>query len=377
MIYRLMEVSNLYGECAKKIDFNNLSYAEALKKVNEGFYFESDFIHKYFREELGLESTLVYYGCIKLQEKWDENKDKEPFSILLRQIQSFQPDVLYVSDISNLSRQQLKKIREVLNEKVLLSCYTFSIINEQAKKVLPEYDLVFTGSDYQAEKLRDYSEDVFVVRHAFEPSILNRISEIDVSKKVGFIGSIMIGRSIHTNRIDMLSELAKREIPFDFYGKVYGSFLNTRSFVDHILHEPLKMKDRINMEKHLQQNSKPSQFGIDYYKTMIQYAVNLNIHAKIAGTGAGNMRMFEATGVGSCLVTDKREENKLLFDEDREIVVYRTPEEMAEKVKYLFDHPSEMKKIAENGQKRTLQDHNYRNKALTIDSIIQKRMRKT
>lgn len=375
MEYRLMEISDLYEACIQQMDIDDLSYQEALQAVNEGCFFESDYIHRHFRDALHLETEIVYYGCKALQDKWDENRDKDSYSVLMRQIRAFRPDVLYISDISNFTRQQLTEIREALNGRVLLTCYMFTLINEHAKRVLPEYDLVFTGSHFSAEELRLYAKEVHVVRHAFEPTVLEKISDTDVVDKVGFIGSIMIGRNVHTNRIDMLSALQKKRIPFDFYGKVYGSFLNKRSFAEHAIHEPFKMADRIRMEKQLKQGCLPSKFGLEYYQCMKQYAVNLNIHAKAAGTGAGNMRMFEVTGIGSCLVTDYREENQLLFNEDSEIVVYKTPDEMSGKVKYLFDHPDEMRRIAENGQKRTLRDYNYRKKAAAIDSYIQKKLR--
>ena len=78
------------------------------------------------------------------------------------------------------------------------------------------------------------------------------------------------------------------------------------------------------------------------------------------------MRMFEATGVGACLVTDYREENALLFDIKNEIVVYKDNDELREKTRWLIDHPAEAKRIAIAGQKRTLRDYTYKNKAESL-----------
>ena len=372
MVYRLLEIADLYGECVKQLDLNGLSYNEANRVINEGCFFESDYIHRQFRKQLGLETMLVYYNCGQIQDKWDHEQDKDPFSVLLRQIKSFKPDIILVSCLYSFSREQLQRIREILNNSVILSTYFFSLINEQAKQVLPEYEIVFTGSNFWAKTLSEYNGNVQVVRHAFESSLIEKIPKQEPENKVGFIGSIMIGRDVHTNRIDLLSALYKNHIPFDFYGKIYGSLLTPRSFITHFLHEPARMADRITTTEKLKKTCKPSLFGLPYYSSLAKYAVNLNVHAEIAGTGAGNMRMFEVTGVGSCLVTDYREENALLFEEDREIVIYKSSREMAEKVRYLFDHPEEMKQIAENGQRRTLKDHNYKNKALAMDEHYQK-----
>ena len=376
MDYKIMEIADLYDECLKQIDIDNLSYEEANRKINEGCYFESDFVHQHFQKDLGLETMLIYYNCKQILDKWDTDQDKEPFSVLLRQIKQFQPNVILISCLYAFSKEQLQCIREILNGHVVFSCYYFTLITEHAKKVLPEYDIVFTGSNYWAKALGEYNGNVQVVRHAFESSVLEKIQKQEALNRVGFIGSIMIDRSIHTNRIDLLASLYKHHIPFGFYGKIYGSMTSPRSFASHFLHDPLKMKDRIVTTKRLEQSYKPSCFGLEYYSVLERYAINLNVHAEVAGTGAGNMRMFEVTGVGACLVTDYREENSLLFEDNHEIVVYRNAKEAASKIRYLFDHPQEMKRIAQNGQKRTLKEYNYKNKAIAMDTYFQELLRK-
>jgi spore maturation protein CgeB len=67
--------------------------------------------------------------------------------------------------------------------------------------------------------------------------------------------------------------------------------------------------------------------------------------------------MYEATGVGSCLVTDWKRNLGDLFDADEEVVTYRTPEECADKVRYLLRHDELRNKIARAGQVRTHRDH--------------------
>ena len=101
------------------------------------------------------------------------------------------------------------------------------------------------------------------------------------------------------------------------------------------------------------------------------YNICINQHAVIAGTGAGNMRMFEATGMGCCLLTDYRAENSDLFIPDYEIVVYNSYEELVEKAKWLIDNPLETQKIGIAGQKRTLNEHSYKNKAEKMNNYIE------
>src|SRR5205823_6223469 len=54
------------------------------------------------------------------------------------------------------------------------------------------------------------------------------------------------------------------------------------------------------LERHLQ----PAVFGIDMYRMLRDSAVSLNTHIDVTGPEAANCRLFEATGAGSCLLTD-------------------------------------------------------------------------
>ncbi len=81
--------------------------------------------------------------------------------------------------------------------------------------------------------------------------------------------------------------------------------------------------------------------------------------------------MFEATGMGACLVTDYREENADLFIPDEEIVIYHNYDELVEKVEYLIHNPNVASEIAKKGQVKTLNTHTYKNKAKKINEYFQ------
>ena len=69
-----------------------------------------------------------------------------------------------------------------------------------------------------------------------------------------------------------------------------------------------------------------------------------------------NIRLFESTGLGSCLLTDYKSNLTEFFNTD-EIVTYKNNEEAIDKMKYLSDNPNEAKKIAEKGMNKTLTKH--------------------
>lgn len=98
--------------------------------------------------------------------------------------------------------------------------------------------------------------------------------------------------------------------------------------------------------------------------------VGLNFHIDAAGRYAGNIRLYEVTGVGSCLLTDEKENLHQLFERDTEVVTYKSADECLEKAKWLLEHPKEREAIAKAGQARTLRDHTYEKRAAQLDNII-------
>ena len=65
-------------------------------------------------------------------------------------------------------------------------------------------------------------------------------------------------------------------------------------------------------------------WGADMYQVLRRSRVTLNSHIDFAGQEAGNMRLFEATGVGAFLLTDFKDNLHALFEPDREVAVWRS-----------------------------------------------------
>lgn len=71
------------------------------------------------------------------------------------------------------------------------------------------------------------------------------------------------------------------------------------------------------------------------------------------------LRDFEITMSGGFYMVEYMEELEEFFEIDREIVCYREPEEMAEKIKYYLNHDEEREAISKAGYKRCLRDHTW------------------
>ena len=115
-------------------------------------------------------------------------------------------------------------------------------------------------------------------------------------------------------------------------------------------------------------------FGLEMYNLFNNSNIIFNRHTDAAKGAVGNMRLFEATGVGACLLTDIGSNMKDLFEENKEVVTYSCIDEAIEKMQYLLDHEDERKQIALSGQKRTLKDHTIHKRCEQIDEIIKQNL---
>ena len=81
-----------------------------------------------------------------------------------------------------------------------------------------------------------------------------------------------------------------------------------------------------------------------------------------------NARLFEATGVGTFLLTDFKDNPQTLFEPNREVVAWRSVNEcLSMKGRYLNDE-DERSAVAMAGQARTLSTQTSRRR---VDDILQ------
>ncbi|MBK7817269.1 MAG: glycosyltransferase family 1 protein [Sphingobacteriaceae bacterium] len=100
-------------------------------------------------------------------------------------------------------------------------------------------------------------------------------------------------------------------------------------------------------------------WGLDMYDIIQRSTCTFNIHESLLKGYVGNMRMFEATGVGTMVLNDEGTNLSELFVPGKEIETYKTIEEAIEKANYYMRNPEKAIEIGKNAQSRTVKDHNY------------------
>src|ERR1700749_1362737 len=106
------------------------------------------------------------------------------------------------------------------------------------------------------------------------------------------------------------------------------------------------------------------------YQALRRSKITLNSHIDMAGREAGNMRLFEATGIGAFLLTDFKDNLHSLFAPEREVAAWRSIDECLAAIdRYLADEGARIV-AAKAGQARTMAQHTYRHRAAEILSFI-------
>ena len=263
-------------------------------------------------------------------------------------------------------------------------------------EVFKAYDAVLSCIPALVDHFRDQGHRSFHLNHAFEPRLLGRLEEINQDIDFSFVGSINRGKDGHGERERLLVNLAS-QVPMQIFtpnldltrmdelktlakGSLYGVMQALRWTgippgalvkLPQIGKAALwSYRPMVAVHPRLKKFAQSAVFGLEMYQTLRRSKVTFNHHIDISAKSASNMRLFEATGVGACLITDWKNNLKEFFVPEQEVVTYKSVDECVEKVKWLLRHPQERQMIAKAGQARTLKDHTISQRAVQLDGII-------
>jgi len=403
MNYKFLKVSSYYSDYLeyfyKKHQNIPENYNSHLQLILNDFFSYGDAFSRYLKE-LGNEAYEIIYNDEILQKKWAHlngiNVTKVwQKNILLEQIRKIKPDVIYWNTF--IDDNILKYIKDKFPG--IRINFTQTGVKIKNYKYYQEFDFIISCLKKQVSDFNSKNKDAYFIKHAFHPLILNKIKKDKKNIDFSFFGSIISGESFHNKRAKYLGYLIKKT-PLEIYSsfknptliehskkfvkKIIKPTLNIMEkmdFNDYIFPEKIKFnriqnwedaKERIQLPKDILKKINKPVYGLDMFQEITNSKISFNIHIGEAGNQAANMRMYEVTGVGTCLLTDWKEDIKEYFDPDYEIVTYKSKEEALEKVNFLLDNPKERESIALNGQKRTLKDHTLKERVEKINEIILK-----
>jgi spore maturation protein CgeB len=99
--------------------------------------------------------------------------------------------------------------------------------------------------------------------------------------------------------------------------------------------------------------------------------ININIHHLQSSTSL-NLRVFDVPAAGGFLISDAMPGIEEFFEPDREIVLYRSPEELAEKTAFYLERPEERRAIAERARQRVLKEHTFAHRWQRLQEVLRR-----
>lgn len=308
----------------------------------------------------------------------------QEFEILCEQVKRFDPDILFCFSPSYYIQQnRIVHLKSLLKKRVMSIAWYGSPEGEE--NTFRCFDLVLTNSHELKSRLNKIGIKSEQLNHAFEPKTLAHIKKHnDKISKVVFIGSINKHSGVHRERTELLENIAKTGISLDIFSEItphkhseilYHNLLELRSWTAQKLKSYFKENSKIaywsnyqnlppkplTYESRFMKMVKSPRYGLEMLDTLSTYSISFNGHIEHTGSYSCNLRLFESTGVGCCLLTDNKKGLSELFKEDTEIVTYQSKEEALEKARFLMDNPKVANEIAQRGQKKTLSAHTTKN----------------
>jgi len=426
--YRILRIAGTHNPTAMENwlhdnpKFENSSYDDMLKLFFKSSIMYSDGFSRSFKT-LGQDAYEIIADFEVVQKQWARengihyNSNSWMIEVLMSQVKIIRPDIVYLQGTEwSITGRFFSELPKANLIKILKKSYPF------IKKVI-----IFSGYPSCANRIEgadiffssppsiidDYKKkglNPFLLYHSFDDCIIPKLNGIPGKYSFTFAGSSRQPESRYWALRQLMDETdLKAWVGEYFFGngpqtlkqkirftlKRGLNFINNRKIYDFAESKmiPNKLRqifldiyreriafngvrknngDAIHLSELYPDRCLLPVIGMNMYNLLHQSRVTFNKHTDQAWSSVGNMRMFEATGVGACLLTDTGHNMPDLFEEDKEVITYRTIDEAVEKVNYLLAHPDEAEQIAKAGQKRTLKDHTIMNRCQQIDEVIQK-----
>jgi glycosyltransferase involved in cell wall biosynthesis len=336
----------------RRNDLSHLGYQEHLEALLQDRF--GDFVsYRNHLRKLGHEAVMVIGNDSALQRKWlKERGVRRPAwgmnkkDIVLLQIQEFSPDFFFMDSIFDYYGDFLKRVSGITK-----NIFTWVSCPYSDGLDFSNIACIISSAVPFVKRFRERSLNSEILKAAFDGDIIPALDN-EKTMDVSFIGGL--SRSTHTRRVKGLEHLVAKGIDL----KVFGYGLK-KSFLPFFT-SPLWL------------SYGGERWGMDMLKTLNNSKISLNFHIDVAQGFGGNMRLYEATGCGSLVMTENTPDMKELFEPGKEIVVYDSFDDLADKIRYFLSHGQELEDISKRGHKACLEKHGYDNRIKEFESILLK-----
>jgi|SRR5688572_1409952 len=403
MSYRIVRITNLYREYVNQYYAMHpyileKTFAEQYQHLVNDSCNSVSSISRSFRS-IGIDAYEIFTNVRGLQDRWaiENGCEKSGPELILEQIKKLQPDVVWLDDTELIDVKWIASARDNISSIKIITAEICAPYTAENLKHLKAIDFLITCTPCLKKEFEKAGISTHLVYHAFDSQILNKISDDNRYEDLNllFTGSLYTGGGFHKTRIEYLEKFLQADLPVKIFGHIDSDSKILSKMIAYYVINVLRgigAKQFIKNIPHLKNyesfGDTPVQFysqqlkssifnpvyGLEQFKLLSKARICFNIHGEVAGGCAGNLRLFEATGMRACLVTDWKENLKDLFELEKEVITYKSKEECIAKIAWLLNNPAEVEKIKAAGQARTLRDHTFQQRVTLINEIITSRL---
>jgi spore maturation protein CgeB len=227
--------------------------------------------------------------------------------------------------------------------------FQFHLVSE----IAPEYNFCLVPERFRLPDYKRIGANPIYCQEAANPDIYHPYSESE-RYDAGFVGQA------YGERPGLIRWLANRRVDVHVWGLGWEHFRNRRRFVN-----PLRWGRRDASPKIPGRLIGGILSDVDLVRTLSRIKINLGFAACWTDEKSTErvtqirLRDFEIPMSGGFYVTEYQQELETFYEIGREIVCYRSKEELLDKIRFYLRHPSLCQQIREAGRRRCLADHTW------------------
>lgn len=270
---------------------------------------------------------------------------------LLEKTRAFQPDWLWlVGDNTVITADTLATIKRETGCKVIYATGTSPIVFSHSleRKAARLYDLVLVNDYYHGiqwlELGAKHMECLPLV--ACDPEFHHPYTLTDEQRRAFICDITFVGTLI----------------PDNLYGKRIAALEALRDF-------DLTVWSVHDVPASLKAQARGGALGEDMLEVLSAARMTINTHGDFMLYG-GNMRLFEAAGVGVLQIADDLPGIHRWFTADETIVIYKDHDDLCAKVRYYLDHDAEREAIIQRARQHVYAHHTYDQRVLRLEALL-------
>ena len=271
--------------------------------------------------------------------------------ILLTKVENEYYDLIWVFKGMEIFPETLKVLKKKTNKLINYNPdnpFIFSGKGSGNKNVtnsISLYDLHLTYDAWVKEKIEnEFNIRTEILSFGFDNE---SVQHIDFNSEDEVLALCFLGNP-DAYRARIIQSLLENGSEVHLYGNDWSKFIKHELCV---IHNPV--------------------YGLEFYKTLRKYRIQLNI-MRVHNLNSHNMRSMEIPGVGGVMLAPRTADHLTYFRIDQEIFVYHNELSLAQEVKRILTiDKMVIDKLRDAARKKVLQHFTYRIQAKRIISLLE------